>query len=166
MDKQKVFHTLKQIIIESEKIVMPVFENNMVKYNIEFENWDEKNNYLLTISYTTKNNKTFVLEQCHLFQHPQGGLMFVCNDDIKNNNPVPDENYHRMHFMLRDYTAFRNISYDEKMVWRQIKNYEEGIQAAKDYFEFVKEILLTEEMQKFLFTDYWINVPINYAPYK
>ncbi len=57
MDKQKVFHTLKQIIIESEKIIMPVFENNMVKYNIEFENWDEKNNYLLTISYTTKKIK-------------------------------------------------------------------------------------------------------------
>ncbi len=94
------------------------------------------------------------------------GLLFVCNIDFKNNNPVPDENYHRMHFRLRDYTAFRKISYDEKMGSRQIKNYEEGIQAAKDYFEFVKEILLTEEMQKFLFTDYWINVPINYAPYK
>ena len=166
MDKQQELITLKLIVKEFENLFDPFFENKFIGHNVEIKYFDQHDHYLVSISYTTKSNITFCLFECHMFLHPQGSLQFICNVNFKNNNPAPDEKYYNNNFRLKDYTTFRKIPFNEKLTWKQIKSYEEGIEAAKELFVYVKQILLLEEMQKILFTNYWINVPIDYSPYK
>jgi len=165
MNKQELI-TIRKIKQESDNVFDDIFDEMFIKYNVEVEYFEQHNNFILHISYTFKNNVTFYIK-CSVFLHPQGGLQFSGDIYFKNNNPAPDENYYKDSFWLKDYTTFRKIPFDfPQLIWKPVKNYEEGEQAAKKLFEYVKEILLLDEMQKILFTDYWVNVPIDYSPYK
>lgn len=161
------FKSIKKINIDFEKVFEFLFEKNILNYciNISFRA-ELKKNFLTEISYISSNNKEIKITY-QMFFHPQKVLLFLCDIAFENRNYISqDKGYCRKGFSLKDYTTFRKLTFNENLVWHQINNYEEGEQLAKQLFEYVKEILLLDEMQKILFTDYWVNVPIDYSPYK
>lgn len=69
-------------------------------------------------------------------------------------------------FSLKDYTAYRNIPFDSSHTINWLDKYEDSIDISLQFFKKLQKILDLEEMQKLLNTDYKIDVPIDYSPYK
>jgi len=67
---------------------------------------------------------------------------------------------------LTDYIKFRNIEFDENLLFRHLIEFEDAIEVSKQLFKRLKELIETEELQKLLYTDYQIEVPRDYSPYK
>ncbi|MEN9918209.1 MAG: hypothetical protein RL662_645 [Bacteroidota bacterium] len=86
-----------------------------------------------------------------------------------NNISLEIINQDKKDINIKDYCTFRNIPYDKQ---RYGHSYRVGIdprtldQYIEEYLSFAKSILELDEMQKILYTDYWIDVPIDYSPYK
>jgi hypothetical protein len=86
---------------------------------------------------------------------------YVRYDNKAINNSV------RNSFRLKDYCTFRKIDFPEGVEQSfHISNEDRLKIHIIKYILFVKDVLATEEMQKILFTDYWVNVPIDFSPYK
>lgn len=166
MDKQIEIDTLKEIAVEFEKIFNPIFSGKSSNIKVDIKHSREHDDYFLNASYTTHANKTFGIGRCNIFLHPKLGLVFNCSVGIGNKNPAPNENYHRSDFSIKDFTTFKGIPYNDLMTWVRIENIESGVKPAKELFEYLRVILLREDMQLILFADFWENVPIDYSPYK
>jgi len=69
-------------------------------------------------------------------------------------------------FPLTDYLAIRPIEFDRSLLFRYLENYEDALTVSKQLFEELKKLIATEEMQRLLYTDYKIDVPRDYSPYK
>jgi len=69
-------------------------------------------------------------------------------------------------FPLADYLAIRPIEFNRSLLFRYLENYEDALTVAKQLFEELKKLIAAEEMQKLLYTDYKIDVPRDYSPYK
>lgn len=69
-------------------------------------------------------------------------------------------------FALTDYLGFRPVEFDKNLLFHHLENYEDVIEVSKQLFEELKKLIATEEMQKLLYTDYKIDVPRDWSPYK
>ncbi len=84
---------------------------------------------------------------------------FIISVAVEDNN----SNYN---FVLTDYLTYRNIEFDRTPFYRHLDNYEDMIEESKKIFVELKKLIITEEMQKLLNTDYKIDVPRDWSPYK
>jgi len=71
-------------------------------------------------------------------------------------------------FNLKDYLALRGnkLEFDRSLFWNELNDYSEAIEISKKMFAELKKLIATEEMQKLLNTDYKIDVPRDWSPYK
>jgi len=69
-------------------------------------------------------------------------------------------------FPLTDYLAMRPIEFDRSLLFNHLEKYEDAIGISMQLFEELKKLIATDEMQKLLYTDYKIDVPRDYSPYK
>lgn len=69
-------------------------------------------------------------------------------------------------FPLMDYLAMRPIEFDRSLLFSHLEKYEDALMVSKQLFKELKKLIATEEMQKLLFTDYKIDVPRDWSPYK
>lgn len=162
MNEQLQLTALISIINEFNSL----FKNELMKFEVKIHVEMQNKNYRLYIACTSKVNKTIILDGITIFLHPSGSLQFTASIKFKNNNPIINEKYCRDRFSLQDYTTFRKIPYDYRFLWKPVNDYNDGVDVAKKTLFFIKEILLLEEIQKILFSDYWISIPIDYSPYK
>ena len=81
-------------------------------------------------------------------------------------NTAPVDGYFRENFSLKDYTTFKQIPFSDGITWVAIENKEDIIKASNNLFSYLSKLLEGEEIQKILFTDYWINISIDFSPYK
>lgn len=166
--------SIQVVIREFERIFEFLFLQDIFEYTTQIErNTFHKNEYssftskfpttVTKLVYTSHQNKSIEIRPS-ISKHPKCNILFTCSVMFKNNNEGKE--YSR-DFSIKDYTTFRNIPFNEiDLCWKMVDNYEEGIVVAKTFFEYLKTIINSEEIQKILFTDYWIMVPIDYSPYK
>jgi hypothetical protein len=155
-------NVIRNINAEFETNMDMVFDHDIVNYvmNIGFQKND--NNFLTEISYLTNTKKKLYFKYL-LYRHPQLSLLFISQFHFENKNEALNKDYFNNSFCIRDYTTFRNIPFKKELLRCSIMGYEESVLVAKELFNIVKQILLTDEMQRILFTDYWINIPFDYS---
>jgi hypothetical protein len=92
---------------------------------------------------------------------------YYLNKDFWIENINTNSAHYRNKFRLKDYCTFRKITFPKELeLGFCISNEDELNLYIIKYISFIKDVLAIEEMQKILFSDYWINVPIDYSPYK
>ena len=69
-------------------------------------------------------------------------------------------------FLLTDYLSLRNIVIDRSIIFGSNKNENDLFISCSKFINYLEEILQNEELTKMLFSDYKINVPTDYSPYK
>jgi hypothetical protein len=69
-------------------------------------------------------------------------------------------------FALTDYLGFRPVEFNNFLLFSHLEDYNDAIGISKQLFEELNKLIATEEMQKLLNTDYKIDVPRDWSPYK
>lgn len=77
------------------------------------------------------------------------------------NNKIEDSG-----FALTDYLAHRNIDFDRSLLFKWLTNYEDCVKHSEKLFEAIIDLIKTEELHEYLYSDFDISVPIDYSPYK
>jgi hypothetical protein len=75
------------------------------------------------------------------------------------------EGIKRNSFFLKDYLTYRKIEINFQE-WDHHTSYEEEKERLKVIFRNVFAIIQTEELNRILFTNEWLEVPIDMSPYK
>jgi hypothetical protein len=75
------------------------------------------------------------------------------------------EGIKRNSFFLKDYLTYRKIEINLQE-WDHHTSYEEEKERLKVIFRNVLVIIQTEELNRILFTNEWLEVPIDMSPYK
>lgn len=73
------------------------------------------------------------------------------------------EEYSVYGFPLDDYLTYRDIDFDRSLLFRHLNDYEEMFEVSNKFFQELKKLIATEEMQKLLYTDYKIDVPRDWS---
>ena len=69
----------------------------------------------------------------------------------------------RNKFYLQDYALFKGLSYNQNIPPKEWEHYDNKL---KELFTLVKLILEDIELNRVLFNDEWVEIPINLEPYK
>lgn len=93
-----------------------------------------------------------VFNNCDIYQRYLFSIETLKNNTIRRNK-----------FFIQDYAQFKNLEYNQYI---PIEEWEDYIERLKDVFKQVKIILTDEDLQEILYTDKWIEIPINWTPYK
>jgi hypothetical protein len=152
-------NSIRKINTDFEKRMDKVFNCNILNYNINIDFQKDDNNFLTEIFYLTNAKKKFSFKYL-LYHHPQLSLVFISQLYFENKNEISN---HIKRFSLRDYAIYRKITFDVKLMRHPINYYEESVIIANKIFDVLERVLLLEEMQNILFTNYWIDVPFDYS---
>jgi|GEM_PF-4081947 len=82
------------------------------------------------------------------------------------NNGILQAPCGRKSFFLHEYLKTQTTDYQDSNYLRGFGVRKQLIESIEKYFSKIRETINTKEIQKILNTDYWIDVPIDWGPYK
>jgi hypothetical protein len=153
--KKEYFYNLYAKILQELKLQFNCFLIEEVRYRID-ENKDGKL-FSIDAIYRLKADKKYI------------NLWFGISTwktkpfDIKI---AIKDNCSDYGFPLTDYLSFRPVEFNKGLLFSYLKNYEDAIEISKQLFVELKKLIASEEIQKLLYTDYKVDVPRNWSPYK
>jgi hypothetical protein len=145
-----------------------LFDKIFKEMQIQFESYDCRFYEFKTFTYNEIT--TYFYQIKLLFSKKRMGFLFRLS--IGRGGPIEFiisvwiDNNSDYSFVLTDYLAIRPIEFDKTLFYQHIDNYEDMLGVSKKMFKELKKLIATEEMQKLLNTDYEIDVPRDWSPYK
>lgn len=82
------------------------------------------------------------------------------------NSGISNKDYVRRSFFLHEYLKNQAMDYENYNYFKGFFVKKQLVESVDKYLLEISEIVKNKEMQKILYTDYWIDVPIDWGPYK
>lgn len=152
--EKEYFYTIYEKIFSAMKLQFTTFSIEFVGFS---ESEDDKKLYGVDAIYKLKTDKKFInLWYGVSTSKTKPFEIKVAIGDNKGNYGFP----------LDDYLTYRNIDFDRRLLFIHLANYEEMLEVSNKFFQELKKLIAIDEMQKLLYTDYKVDVPRDWSPYK
>ncbi len=135
------------------------FEQNEILHYNEKDKCNSKNYILRAV---IDLGRSQLITKCECCESPPNVYLWFSRI-IKNGISFRPHNYLVYRNIKQDFHIIDDCYSDNSVSIENVSIYEESL---TNYFNELKKFLELEEIQKILYTDYWIDVPIDWGPYK
>lgn len=129
----------------------------------------ESSDQLLNVLLVSNSEKTIKIT-IHIFLRPNGMFRCVTNVEVKICDSKKDHysklGYQRLNFDICDLVSILGISFDPHLLWKDFKCINELKEMLNALFIHVKEVLMFDTVKCIFDENFWIDVPIDFSPYK